>query len=218
MRRSVDILVSELALLRREQILPWVLVGLLLAMVFAGISGRMIVNEQRMVAVEASEEARALVDSLKVQAEVGAETSRSPGAVAYSVLSQPVTKAATPLEGLAIGQGDLLPDTYRLTARGAHTFLGRTDPENSLRLLSGNFDVAFIVVWVLPLLAIGFLFDVVAGERERGVLWLAVVAGASAGRFVWHKWWARFLLLAAVTTDAIVLAGLLQQLIFWRDG
>jgi len=211
MRRSVDILVSELALLRREQILPWVLVGLLLAMVFAGISGRMIVNEQRMVAVEASEEARALVDSLKVQAEVGAETSRSPGAVAYSVLSQPVTKAATPLEGLAIGQGDLLPDTYRLTARGAHTFLGRTDPENSLRLLSGNFDVAFIVVWVLPLLAIGFLFDVVAGERERGVLWLAVVAGASASRFVWHKWWARFLLLAAVTTVAIVLAGLIQQ-------
>ena len=211
MRRSVDILVSEFKLLRREQILPWVLVGLLLAMVLAGISGRMIVNGQRMVAIAASEEAGALVDSLKLQAKTGAETARSSGAVAYSVLSQPVTKAATPLEGLAIGQGDLLPDTYRVTARGAHTFLGRTDPENSLRLLSGNFDVAFIVVWVLPLLAIGFLFDVVAGERERGVLSLAIVAGASIGRFVWHKWWARFVLLAAVTTIGIVLAGLIQQ-------
>ena len=211
MRQSVDILVSEFALLRREQILPWVLVGLLLATVFAGVSGRMIIDEQRMVAVGASEEARVLVDSLRLQVTAGAETARSPGAVAYSVLSQPVTKAATPLEGLAIGQSDLLPDTYRLSARGAHTFLGRTDPDNSLRLVSGNFDVAFLVVWVLPLLAIGFLFDVVAGERERGILSLAMVAGASAGRFVWHKWWARFVLLAAVTTVAIVLAGLIQQ-------
>ncbi|NDF87012.1 MAG: hypothetical protein EB102_10945, partial [Gammaproteobacteria bacterium] len=130
--RSADLLVGELTLLRREQIAPWVLFGLLLAMVFAGISGRMIVNEQRMVAIAASEEAGVLVDSLKLQAAAGAETARSPGAVAYSVLSVPVTKAATPLEGLAIGQSDLLPDTYRLTARGAHTFLGRTDPENSL--------------------------------------------------------------------------------------
>ena len=209
--RSADLLVGELTLLRREQIAPWVLFGLLLAMVFAGISGRMIVNEQRMVAIAASEEAGVLVDSLKLQAAAGAETARSPGAVAYSVLSVPVTKAATPLEGLAIGQSDLLPDTYRLTARGAHTFLGRTDPENSLRLLSGNFDVAFLVVWVLPLLAIGLLFDVVVGERERGVLSLAMVAGASAGRFVWHKWWSRFLLLAGVTTVSIVLAALIQE-------
>ena len=209
--RSADLLVGELTLLRREQIAPWVLFGLLLAMVFAGISGRMIVNEQRMVAIAASEEAGVLVDSLKLQAVAGTETARSPGAVAYSVLSVPVTKAATPLEGLAIGQSDLLPDTYRLTARGAHTFLGRTDPENSLRLLSGNFDVAFLVVWVLPLLAIGLLFDVVVGERERGVLSLAMVAGASAGRFVWHKWWSRFLLLAGVTTVSIVLAALIQE-------
>jgi len=54
MTSAVDILVSEFTLLRREQIAPWVLFGLLLAMVFAGISGRMIVNDQRMVAIAAS--------------------------------------------------------------------------------------------------------------------------------------------------------------------
>lgn len=209
--RSADILLSELTLLRREQIVPWVLVGLLLATIFAGFSGRMIIDEQRAGALGARDEARVLIDSLKQQAAAGSETARSPGAVAYSVLSMPVSKAATPLEGLAIGQGDLLPDTYRLSARGAHTFLNQIDPENSLRLVSGNFDVAFLVVWVLPLLAIGCLFDVVVGERERGVLSLAMVAGASAGRFIWHKWWTRFLLLAAVTTVSIVLAAWIQE-------
>ncbi|MFM7431970.1 MAG: hypothetical protein ACKO3O_00565, partial [Gammaproteobacteria bacterium] len=63
--RSADILLSELALLRREQIVPWVLVGLLLASVFAGFSGRMIVNEQRAGALEARDEARVLIESLK---------------------------------------------------------------------------------------------------------------------------------------------------------
>jgi len=209
--RSADTLLSELTLLRREQIVPWVLVGLLLATVFAGFSGRMIVNEQLTGALEARDEARVLIESLKHQAAAGSETARSPGTVAYSVLSMPVSKAATPLEGLAIGQGDLLPDTYCLSARGAHTFLGQIDPQNSLRLVSGNFDVVFLVVWILPLLAIGFLFDVVVGERERGVLSLAMVAGASAGRFIWHKWWTRFLLLAAVTTVSIVLAAWIQE-------
>jgi len=209
--RSVDLLISEFTMLRREQIALWVLFGLLLAAVFAGISGRMIISEQRSVALGASEEARMLIESLKQQATAGSETARSPGAVAYSLLAIPVTKAATPLEALAIGQGDLLPDTYRVTVRGAYTFLGRTDPENSLRLVSGNFDIAFLIVWVLPLLAIGFLFDVVVGERERGVLTLAVVAGASVGRFIWHKWWARFLLLAAVTTISVILATLMQE-------
>jgi len=209
--RSADILLSELTLLRREQIVPWVLVGLLLATIFAGFSGRMIIGEQRAGALGARDEARVLIDSLKQQAAAGSETARSPGAVAYSVLSMPVSKTATPLEGLAIGQGDLLPDTYRLSARGAHTFLGQNDPENSLRLVSGNFDVAFLVVWVLPLLVIGCLFDVVIGERERGVLSLALLAGVSAGRFIWHKWWTRFLLLAAVTTVSIVLAAWIQD-------
>ncbi|MBM4230008.1 MAG: DUF3526 domain-containing protein [Gammaproteobacteria bacterium] len=209
--RSVDIFYSELTLLHREQIIPWVLVGLLVAMVFAGFSGRIIIKEKRAGALWASDEARVLIESLKQQAAAGSETARSPGAVAYSVLSMPVSKAATPLEGLAIGQADLLPDTYRLSARGVHTFLEQIDPENSLRLVSGNFDVAFLVVWVLPLLAIGFLFDVVVGERERGVLSLAMVAGASAGRFIWHKWWVRFLLLAAVTTVSIVIAAWIQE-------
>lgn len=208
--RSADIMSGELNLLRREQIIPWVLLGFIFAVVSAGFSGRLIIAEKRAVALVASEEARTLIDSLAVQAASGSETARSAGAVAYSVLSIPVTKAAAPLEGLAIGQSDLLPDTYWVTARGAHKFLGQTDPENSLRLVTGNFDVAFLIVWVLPLIAIGMMFDIVVGERERGVLSLACVAGASAGRFVWHKWWCRFLLLAAATTLAIVLAATIQ--------
>jgi ABC-2 type transport system permease protein len=209
--RSVDVIMGELNLLRREQIMVWIVIGLLVAMLFAAFSGRLLIAEKRSIASQADNEAQMLIASLKTQAAGGADTARSAGAVGYSVLAMPVSKAATPLEGLAIGQNDFLPETYRVTARGAHTFFGQSDPENSLRLALGNFDVAFIVIWVLPLLAIGLFFDIVVGERERGVLALASVAGASVGRIVRYKWWSRFSVLALLLAFALFLSALLQQ-------
>lgn len=189
----------------------WIVIGLLVAILFAAFSGRLLIAERRAIASEADIDARMLIASLKTQAAGGSATARSAGAVAYSVLAMPVSMGETPLEGLAIGQNDFLPETYRVTARGAHTFFSQSDPENSLRLASGNFDVAFIVIWVLPLLAIGLFFDIVVGERERGVLALAAVAGAGVGRIVWHKWWSRFLVLALLVAFALLLSALLQQ-------
>jgi len=168
--RSWDLLMAEFNLLRREGVVVAVLVGFLVTVVAAGFVGRVSIDDRRATADAALQEYRQLVESLANQAAAGSDTARSAGAVAFSVLSVPVVKAQTALEALAIGQGDLLADTYFVTARGAYHFLTRTDPDNALRFTVGSFDVAFLLIWVLPLLVVGVVFDVVVGERERGVL------------------------------------------------
>jgi ABC-2 type transport system permease protein len=209
--RSWDLLAAEFNLLRREGVVIAILVGFMVTVLAAGFAGRAAIEDRRITAEAALQEYRQLVESLANQAAAGSDTARSAGAVAFSVLSVPVVKAQTALEALAIGQGDLLADTYFVTARGAYHFLTRTDPDNALRFTVGSFDVAFLLIWVLPLLVIGVLFDVVVGERERGVLALAAVAGASPARFVWHKWCARVLVLSVSCWMSIVLAAAVAE-------
>jgi ABC-2 type transport system permease protein len=209
--RSWDLLAAEFNLLRREGVVVAVLIVFMVAVVAAGFVGRVSIEDRRANADTALQEYRQLVESLANQAAAGSDTARSAGAVAFSVLSVPVVKAQTALEALAIGQGGLLADTYFVTARGAYHFLTRTDPDNALRFTVGSFDVAFLLTWVLPLLVIGVLFDVVVGERERGVLALAAVAGASPARFIWHKWLARVLVLSVSSWISIVLAATVAE-------
>ena len=165
--RSWDLLAAEFNLLRREGVVAGVLLGFMVTVLAAGFAGRAAIEDRRITAEAALQEYRQLVESLANQAAAGSDTARSAGAVAFSVLSVPVVKAQTALEALAIGQGDLLADTYFVTARGAYHFLTRTDPDNALRFTVGSFDVAFLLILVLPLLVIGVLFALGRLARSR---------------------------------------------------
>ncbi len=178
---------QELHLLRREGLAPWALVALTLLLVAAGINGRALLGVQARAVAEVEDEVAQTTKALADQAARGVATAISPGAVGYSVLSEPAVLPPAPLGALAIGQGDLLPGWYPVTARGPHGFLTRSEPDNALRLATGNFDAAFVIVWLLPLVVIALSFNVVSAERERGVLAIAVAAGASPSGFILGK-------------------------------
>lgn len=198
---------EELRLLRREGVAPWALGGLLLLLVVAALNGRALVAAQDAASADLAAESATLVQALAAQSRRGIPAARDPGSVGFSVLTQPVALPRAPLAALAIGQGDLLPGRYELTARGAHHFLARTELDSPLRLAIGNFDAAFVIVWLLPLLAIGLCYGIVSAERERGVLALAVAAGASPMRFVLGKWWSRVVLVVVCLGVATLLAA-----------
>jgi ABC-2 type transport system permease protein len=198
---------EEMRLLRREGVASWALTGLLLLVVAAASNGRALLAAQDAASAELAGAAATLVETLSAQAARGVPVARDPGSVGFSVLTWPVALTQAPLAPLAIGQADLLPARYELTARGAHHFLFRTELDSPLRLSVGNFDVAFVTVWLLPLLAIGLSYGIVSAERERGVLALAVAAGASPVRFVLGKWWLRLLLVVVCIGLATLLAG-----------
>lgn len=198
---------EELRLLRREGVAPWALGGLLLLLVVAALNGRALLAAQDAASAELEAESATLAEALAAQAGRGVPAAQDPGSVGFSVLTRPVALPQAPLAALAIGQGDLLPGRYELTARGAHHFLARTELDSPLRLAIGNFDAAFVIVWLLPLLAIGLCYGIVSAERERGVLALAVAAGASPVRFVLGKWWSRVTLVIACVWIATLLAA-----------
>ncbi|MCU0759236.1 MAG: DUF3526 domain-containing protein [Steroidobacteraceae bacterium] len=198
----------EWQLLRREGLAPWALVALALLLLAAALNGRALLGAHGATAAALQEETESTLKALADQAARGVPTATSPGAVGYSVLAEPALLPRAPLGALAIGQGDLLPFHYAVTARGPYTFLTRTEPDNSLRLATGNFDAAFVIVWLLPLVVIALSFGIVSAERERGVLAIAVVSGTSAPRFVVGKLLARAALVVGALWVAIVAAAL----------
>lgn len=122
-----------------------------------------------------------------------------------------VQQAASPLAALVVGQRDLNPGYYRLTAMSLYYQLFQNELANPQKLLVGNFDLAFVLVYLLPLFVIALGYGLLAGEKESGVLPLLRVQAASVRRLLLGKLLFGFLLTAG-------LAGALSLLGFAAVG
>jgi ABC-2 type transport system permease protein len=110
------------------------------------------------------------------------------------------------LGGVAIGQRDLTTHVVHVTTEAE---LGSGPDQAELaspaRQMSGGFDLAFILIYLLPLFIIALTFDVLAGERERGTLALVLSQPVSLSVFVLGKVLVRALaLFLAVTLCALL--------------
>lgn len=119
----------------------------------------------------------------------------SPGALGLSVLSHYTVLPPTPLAALSIGQSDVQPTYYKVTAHPALTFLNESEIQNPLNVLAGSFDVAFVIVFLLPIFIVALTFDLMSKEKERGVLSLVLAHGVSKTAFILAKGIARALLI-----------------------
>lgn len=200
---------NELRLVVREGVGIAALAVVVLLLLLAAFSGRATIDQRHEAAAQLVSEFEQLREALAQQAARGTKSAVSPGAVGYSVLVQPVVLPLHALEALSLGQSDLLADHYLITARGAHQFLNRTELDNPLRLAAGNFDAMFVLVWLLPLVVIALAFDVVSGDRERGVLAMAVAQGVEPRGFLLRKCAARATILAVPLIAGLALAALI---------
>jgi ABC-2 type transport system permease protein len=75
-----------------------------------------------------------------------------------------------PLSALAVGQGDVYPNYIKVTARSLDALVTGDQIEHPLAVASGQFDAAFVVLFLYPLLIFAVSFDLTAGERDRGTL------------------------------------------------
>ncbi len=107
----------------------------------------------------------------------------------------------------AMGQRDIAPWMLRVRALALEGQIHETDSFNPELALSGRFDYAFVVAFLLPLFAILVMYDMVSAEREAGrIPLLAASAGA-----VQRLWWLR----ASVRVLGLLLACLLP---LWLGG
>src|SRR5262249_12371223 len=94
----------------------------------------------------------------------------NPAAVAGGLAGRYVLIPNAPLAPLAIGQSDMSPDYYAITYRSKVQFMYDTEIENPWNLLSGHFDLAFVIVFLLPLMVCATSYNLLSGEREQGTL------------------------------------------------
>ena len=111
-----------------------------------------------------------------------------------------------PLAPLAIGQSDLLPSYFKVSTDARETIVAASEIENPHRLLVGRFDLAFVLVFLYPLLILAVTYNVLSAEKEQGTLALALSQPVSLARIASGKVALRALLLVGVVVSFSVLA------------
>jgi ABC-2 type transport system permease protein len=118
----------------------------------------------------------------------------------------------TPLAALSIGQSDLLPYYFKVTSDSKENVTAGTELENPHRLLTGRFDLAFVLIYLYPLLVLAFSYNLLSAEKEQGTLSLALSQPVSLATLAVGKLTIRFALflvtLAVLAGTAAAIAGI----------
>ena len=191
------VLRNEWRLLRADRALGLVLGVFALLFAYALANGLAWVDFQEETVTAAREgnveRVRTLEAELQRIADGGRPSSpfrdpRSPSVLGGSSGAHTAALDPGPLTALAVGQTDLLPYYYDVSIQtNESSFLQNGEIENPLNLLVGRFDLAFVVVYLLPLLILALSFNVLSGEREQGTLALTLSQPVSARGVVTAK-------------------------------
>jgi ABC-2 type transport system permease protein len=95
---------------------------------------------------------------------------RAEAAASEWVGARHATLPTAPLAALAVGQSDLHPYYSRITIRTRPVLVNSDEIENPVNLLSGRFDLAFVLTFCWPLLVLPLLYNVISEDRESGTL------------------------------------------------
>jgi ABC-2 type transport system permease protein len=93
-----------------------------------------------------------------------------PSLVGGGLVARYALLPTAPLAPLAVGQSDMFPDSYRVTSESRVDFMYDSEIENPWNLLTGRFDVAFVLTYLLPLFIFVWSYNFLASERDQGTL------------------------------------------------
>lgn len=117
-----------------------------------------------------------------------------------------------PLPALAVGQSDLLPAQESISLwRLEKPSEGRSELENPSRLLAGRFDLAFVLVWLLPLFLLAAAYDLCAGHRESGTLRMVLAQGVTPWHWISLRALARGTPVLVLAIGAVLVAGTMTE-------
>lgn len=108
---------------------------------------------------------------------------------------------------LSIGMSDIARYYYPITVKNGYV-PAEEKVNNPEHLLSGNFDVAFLFIYLLPLLAICLSYNLLSQEKEQGTLPLLLVQHGSLTGILLIRLLVRYLILVAGII-VISIAGML---------
>ena len=180
MRTVLHILSFEWKNLWRSNTLKVLLLVVLGAGIYGIYFGKFEIDKQKIRITEVKDYERQKFDSLLVWAKLDTtiaqnkekyEKAVSPQGVGYTLhFAYCVANQPSPTSGLCLGQRDLFPSYYRITMTDISRQLNSGELANPMKLLTGNFDLSYVFVFLFPLLIVALFYNLFAGEKEGGTL------------------------------------------------
>ncbi|MEM7765779.1 MAG: DUF3526 domain-containing protein [Pseudomonadota bacterium] len=187
---------------------------LLLTLFYAGFSGDRWRDTQSQNLESFQAQAQDALDAFRTQLadiESGAVEPSPYDANPMSILF-PATLPPAALADFAIGHADLHPASAEIsTWRNQANVFGRYQFDNPTTLSSSAFDVAMIIVVLLPLVMIGVSFDVLARDRAQGALGMILAAPVALRDLVWTRLWFRNGIIWLTAAIAMVFLGIVND-------
>jgi ABC-2 type transport system permease protein len=136
---------------------------------------------------------------------------RNPARVGQTLAASYAVLPRAPLAPLSVGQSDLLPGYYKVTLATREALFAGDELENPANLLTGSFDVAFVIVFLYPLVILALSYNLLSGEKENGTLALTLSQPVSLAQLAAAKIFVRgavaFGLTCAFTLLGVLGAG-----------
>lgn len=130
------------------------------------------------------------------------------GAVGGEKVREVAVLPATGLAAFSVGQMDLQRNYTLVDMKNKFNISDNLEIENPLNLMAGTFDLAFVIMFILPIFIIALTYDMLSGEKESGTLALAMTQPISLRTFMAGKLLSR----AGILMVVIVAVGLCSLL------
>jgi ABC-2 type transport system permease protein len=213
----------ELKTLSRNKVLVSLCTLILFILLSALWIGSSMLRKQEQTIVKINRSEREITDSLKNRIRrVEANHMVYPGFIwddptfAYNTARNEGPKYAVKqpfsLQALNVGQSDVQPFYYKVYINKKQYLTFESEIENSFLQFVGNFDFAFVVIYLFPLLIIMFSYNVLSSEKEQGTWVLLKTSNQSIAQMMTYRIGIRYLLFTAffwlvVTPVLIILIG-----------
>lgn len=222
MKTIMHILGYEWLSLWRSNMLKVLLIVIAGAGIYGIYFGKFEIDKQKARIAEVKEYELQKFDSLLTWSELDTtiaknkrkyELAVSPAGVgwtlhfAYAKVNNP-----GPVSGLCLGQRDLYPSYYRITMTDLARQTNTGDLANPMKLLTGNFDLSYVFIFLFPLLVVSLFYNLFAGEKEGGTLQLLESQPVSLPVILISKGLLRLFIVLSMATVLLLLGFTLQSI------
>ena len=117
-----------------------------------------------------------------------------------------VTLPPTGLAALSIGQSDIQLNYLPVSLATTLDMTKNLELENPVNLMSGSFDIAFVVIFLLPIFILAMSYDLLSSEKERGTLAMILAHPISIRKLMASKIISRAAIMLAVVLSFGIIA------------
>ena len=216
----------ELKSLLRSKWLILLSAILLIVVLFAGYNGKQKVDK-RLIDIEKvtsiakvkDESMLKLLDSIEKGITVKAPRWTLPNNPMNVGLRYPRVAALhpKPFTFISVGQSDLFTHFVQPKIYGDNFAHNYSELSSPIQLLFGSFDIAFIIIYILPLIIIAFSYNTLSSEKEYGSLKLLASQPISIFAWLLQKIGLRFFWLTLITILVLIITFILNGFDFSKN-